>query len=296
MATWSEILKELGSVPNGYDLMRRHHIKLLSEYTQRNVIIYYSAFLHKQSSRANMGICDYDMNGFMSTVNKLDRSKGLDLILHTPGGEVAATEAIVSYLRTMFGNNIRAIVPHMAMSCGTMIACSCSEIIMGKHSSLGPIDPQFGGTPAHGLIEEFEQIKKEVLNKPETIVFWKEALSKYPPTLIGECKKIIKWSESIVADWMKSNMFENDTDKDARVAAILGVLAEHSKTLNHARHLRIDELKKLGLKVVPLESDSILQDKVLSVHHATSISLSQTNAVKIVENQLGCGFIQQCNS
>ena len=43
-----------------------------------------------------------------------------------------------------------------------MIACACREILMGKHSSLGPIDPQLGGVPAHGVIEEFERAIKEI--------------------------------------------------------------------------------------------------------------------------------------
>jgi membrane-bound ClpP family serine protease len=57
----------------------------------------------------------------------------------------------------MFGTNIRAIIPQMAMSAGTMIALSTREIIMGKHSNLGPIDPQIAGIPAHGVIEEFNR-------------------------------------------------------------------------------------------------------------------------------------------
>ena len=91
----------------------------------------------------------------MATIKDLDSTKGLDLILHTPGGDIAATEALVGYLRSMFNTDIRAIIPQIAMSAGTMIALSCKEIVMGKHSSLGPIDPQLGGLPAHGIIEEF---------------------------------------------------------------------------------------------------------------------------------------------
>ena len=83
----------------------------------------------------------------MSTVYKMDKTKGLDLFLHTPGGDATAVESIVKYLQCVFGKNIIAIVPQMAMSAGTMLACSCKKIIMGKHSSLGPIDPQYGGIP-----------------------------------------------------------------------------------------------------------------------------------------------------
>ena len=40
---------------------------------------------------------------------------------------------------------MRAFIPQISMSAGTMIAMSCREIIMGEQSSLGPIDPQMGG-------------------------------------------------------------------------------------------------------------------------------------------------------
>ena len=63
---------------------------------------------------------------------------------------------------TLPNKNIRVIVPHMAMSAGTMIACSAKEIIMGKESSLGPIDPQYRNVPAEGVIDEFNRAVKEI--------------------------------------------------------------------------------------------------------------------------------------
>ena len=70
-------------------------------------------------------IDDNDKNALMQVVHRLDKSKGLDLILHTPGGQIAATESIVTYLKSIFGNDIRAFIPQLAMSAGTMIALSC---------------------------------------------------------------------------------------------------------------------------------------------------------------------------
>lgn len=128
--------------------------------TNRNVIAYYSGWLEKEGIRG-VDITDSDKNAFMAAIHKFDRTKGLDLILHTPGGNVATTESLLDYLRIMFGDNIRAIIPQLAMSAGTMISCACKEIIMGKPSNLGPIDPQFGGIAAHGVIDEFEKKQKK---------------------------------------------------------------------------------------------------------------------------------------
>ena len=149
MPSWKVIGDEVSALGSAWDVVRRNYLALLHQRTGRNVIVYYSGWLQKghleSAGFRGFGIDDSDKNGFMATIHKLDRAKGLDLILHTPGGEVAATESIVDYLRSMFGTDIRAIIPQLAMSAGTMIACSCREIVMGKQSSLGPIDPQFGG-------------------------------------------------------------------------------------------------------------------------------------------------------
>jgi ClpP class serine protease len=140
----------------------------LNEHTKRNIIAYYSGWLSKPQI-IGLEINDEDKNGFMMAVHKLDCKAGLDLILHTPGGDIASTQTIVNYLREMFENNIRAVVPQIAMSAGTIIACSCKQILMGKQSNLGPIDPHVRGVPAYGVIREFKQAVKEVKKDPASM-------------------------------------------------------------------------------------------------------------------------------
>src|SRR6266508_5267212 len=98
MPDWNEILTEITATGSTYDVVRRKYLVHLHEVTDRNVIVYYSGWLQKPqiaAEGASVAIDDGDKNGFMATIHKLDRSKGLDLILHTPGGEIAATESIV---------------------------------------------------------------------------------------------------------------------------------------------------------------------------------------------------------
>ena len=124
MPNWSVILGEIQEAAQdgntGHDAVRRKYLNELHNHTGRNVIAYYSGFLTKIGVQG-IQINDEDKNGFMACVHKMDRSKGLDLILHTGGGSVTATESIVHYLKRMFGNDIRAIVPQIAMSAGTML-------------------------------------------------------------------------------------------------------------------------------------------------------------------------------
>ena len=114
MSDWNGILKEIQETQSQVDFIRRKYIKNLSALTKRNTITYYSGWLTKQNGN-NFDINDSDMTGFMSCVHGLDCEKGLDLILHTPGGSPAAAEMIVNYLRNKFNNNIRVIVPQLAM-------------------------------------------------------------------------------------------------------------------------------------------------------------------------------------
>ncbi|MEW6210627.1 MAG: S49 family peptidase [Acidobacteriota bacterium] len=291
MPSWHDIHNEIKTRGSTQDIVRRTYLKQLSELTGRNTIIYYSGWLQK-SDVGGLSVNDYDKNGFMTVIHNLDRTKGLDLLLHTPGGDTAATESLVDYLRSMFGTDIRAVVPQLALSAGTMIACACKEILMGKHSSLGPIDPQYGGIPAHGIIEEFKRAHEEVKKDPTKIPIWQPIIAKYPPTLIGECEKAVKWSEEMTKSWLVTGMFAGDADPGAKSDAVIRELADHSVTKTHSRHLSMEKCKSIGLKITPLEDDQALQEAVLSVHHACIHTLASTNATKIIENQDGVAFIE----
>lgn len=139
MPNANQVLAELQAAGSTHDVVRRKYLAKLHQHTKRNVIAYYSGWLQKGSSMPNnysaFIVSDADKTSFMATINGLDRTKGLDLILHTPGGSTTATESLVDYLRAMFGTDIRAIVPQLAMSAGTMIALACKSVVMGKHSS-----------------------------------------------------------------------------------------------------------------------------------------------------------------
>lgn len=288
MPSWNNILEEINnsSSKKAYDDVRNKYLQKLSKKTKRNVIAYYSGWLQNPKLEET-SINDIDKNSLMATIKELDRKKGLDLILHTPGGQTAAAESIVDYLHRMFGDDIRAIVPQLAMSAGTMICCACKEIIMGKHSNLGPIDPQFGGIPATGVIEEFEKAKKEIKKDPSTIPLWQTIIGKYHPTFLGECDNAIIWSKSIVEEWLGKCMFKDEeaSDRNYKVKKIVDFLANHTEQKTHSRHINIDQCKEIGLKIIDLENDNELQDIVLSVHHAFIISLSSGPIIKIVENQ-----------
>lgn len=299
MPGWNDILNEIAesSSKHPHDVVRHKYLNKLSEHTGRNVIAYYSGFLQNPNF-AETAIGDSDKNALMAVIHGLDRTKGLDIILHTPGGNAAATESIVDYLHTMFNNDIRAIVPQIAMSAGTMIACACKSIIMGNHSNLGPIDPQYGGIPATGVIEEFAEALVQIKKDPASIPLWQTIIGKYHPTFLGECEKAIKWSKEIVREWLAKCMFEDSCDRK-KINKIVETLSNHSKTKTHSRHISIAQCRKMGLKIIELEAteNQDLQDMVLSIHHAFIHSLSSAPGIlKIVENQDNIRVVERTNA
>ncbi len=312
MPDWKEIIEniqhEINNVPEGqhlpyspYDKYRKQYINELSEYTGRNVIVYYSAWLQKSNVKDTI-INDVDKNGFMTNIHNMDVSKGLDLILHTPGGDIAATESIVDYLHQKFDCNIRAFIPQLAMSAGTMMACACKEIFMGKQSSLGPIDPQItfpniGTVPAYAILNEIETATREIKEEPAKQFVWAQIISKYNPTFIGECQNAINWSQEITKKWLQKCMFADDNSEQTKdkINKIVDKLSNHDLTKSHSRHLSNEYCKNLGLKVTALENDQKLQDLVLSIHHACMITFYGTTALKIIENQNDKVFLLKAN-
>lgn len=295
MPNWNEVIDEIqleqekNPSANPLDTVRRKYLKKVSEITGRNTIAYYSGWLQKPTA-AGTAVGDKDKSGFMLAINKLDRSQGLDLILHTPGGDIAATESLVDYLYSMYDKDIRVIVPQISMSAGTMIAFASKEIVMGKHSNLGPIDPQMGGLACQAVLNEFEQAKQDVKINPHSAALWQVIISKYHPTFLGACKQAIEWSEKMVSDWLEYNMCNGEKEK---VKKNVSTFSNHSKQKSHARHISKKECIEVGLVISDLESDQELQDAVLTTHHAFMHTFSNTYCVKIIENHSGIAYIEQ---
>lgn len=295
MPNWGEVLRELQAESargaSAVDNIRRGYLGQLHTLTGRNIIAYYSGFLSKPGIQL-LDINDEDMNGFMMAVHKVDRTKGLDLILHTPGGSIASTESIVNYLHLMFNRDLRVIVPQIAMSAGTMIACCAKEIVLGKQSSLGPIDPQFRGIPARGVINEFQKALEQYKLDPASLQIWQFVIQQYRPTFLGQCAQAIEWTKEFVTSQLKTVMFVGDPDAEAKAQRIVEALSDTDEHKAHERHIPMAKCIEIGLRIKPLEDDPQLQDLVLTVHHCYMHALMNYPPYKIIENHLGTAFMK----
>jgi ClpP class serine protease len=113
--------------------------------------------IHRQESMALFGfpIVRYididDAEGILRAISDTPQGRPIEIILHTPGGLVLAAQQIASALADHDGR-VTAVVPHYAMSGGTLIAMAADEIVIDAHAALGPVDPQLGEYAARSLV------------------------------------------------------------------------------------------------------------------------------------------------
>lgn len=114
--------------------------------------------IHRQESLSFLGIPFSkfinieDSEQVLRAIRLTPSDMPIDIILHTPGGLVLASEQIARALEN-HPAKVTAFIPHYAMSGGTMIALSADEIVMDGNAVLGPVDPQIGQYPAASILE-----------------------------------------------------------------------------------------------------------------------------------------------
>jgi hypothetical protein len=162
---------------------------------------------------------------------------------------------------------------------------------MGKHSNIGPVDPQINGLPAYGVVAELERAYNEMIADPRKQFVWNPILSRYTPSFVQQCQWSIERSKMIIAEFLEANMFSGlpEAERKVKVAGIVEQLSRANR--GHDAHIHFEECEAIGLNVKRLEDDPI-QDLVLTIHHCFMFALSNSGAFKIIENHLGRRYVK----
>jgi ClpP class serine protease len=155
----------------------------------------------------------------------------IDLLLHTPGGLVLASDQI-AYALKRHGGTITVIVPHYAMSGGTLVALAADQILMDHDAVLGPVDPQLGSLPrgswpAASILKALEQDNPN--RDDETLILGDVA------------RKAIDQVRATVRELLDGRVPDEEADR------LAGLLSEGRWT--HDYPIRLEEAKLLGLPV-----------------------------------------------
>jgi ClpP class serine protease len=166
-----------------------------------------------------------DAESVLRAINETPAGRPIEIILHTPGGMVIAARQIATALADHDGP-VTAVVPHYAMSGGTLIALAADEILLDAHASLGPVDPQLGQYPAASLVEVSERPGD---HEDQTLIM-ADMGRKAIAQLVGITQRL-------VARYMPE-------ERATRVARILA-----TGTWTHDHPLQVPDLQTLGLPV-----------------------------------------------
>ncbi len=145
------------------DRRRRALLRALEQSRGSRVV----TMIHRQETLSLLGIpfrrfIDIeDSEQILRAIRMTPAEMPLDLVLHTPGGLVLASDQIAHALKRHPGR-VTVIVPHYAMSGGTLVALAADEILMDPDAVLGPVDPQLGNPlrgawPAASILAALEQ-------------------------------------------------------------------------------------------------------------------------------------------
>jgi ClpP class serine protease len=220
-------------------LQRRRALSAISRRRKATVI----TLIHRQESMNLLGfpVVRYididDAEGVLRAINETAPERPIEIILHTPGGLVIAARQIASALADHQGR-VTAVVPHYAMSGGTLIALAADEIVVEPHSSLGPVDPQLGEYAAASLVAVAERPGD---HEDRTLI------------MADVGRKAIFQVETFTRELLQQHM---DRDQAAEVAEILA-----TGVWTHDHPLQARELTALGLPVrvgVPAEERELM--------------------------------------
>jgi hypothetical protein len=292
LPAWDDLLNEFLAQPEvdrGPWLIGNIHSSLRQVAAlrgDRHVVMYGSAFLQKPAAPANMtSITHEDLNGLMTAIYGMDWSRGLTILLHTPGGVTNAAETIVAYLRSKF-DDIEVIVPTLAMSAGTMIALATRRIVMGKQSQLGPIDPQmpYGGrtVSARAVVEQFNQAHADILSNNDAAHVWAPVLAALGPSRLQEAQNALGYSEQMVANWLATGMLDGTQQAQQDGARIAEHFNDAQTHKSHGRRIDRDEARRQGVVIEDLEGSQDLQEAVLTAYHLMTLAFEQGASTKVI--------------
>ncbi len=242
-----------------------------------------------------------DIVPFAEVLDSVDGDR-IDIFLETPGGLAEVTIEIVNLLRPRFAH-VAFIIPHMAMSAGTILTMSGDEILMDHRSSLGPIDPQFEGIdgrpqPAQAILSGIETIKEELAKSGGVLnPVYIPILRNVDPGRLQSATNASNLSRNLVTDWLTKYKFQDwtthssngqavsDDDRRLRAQEIAAELCDHQKWLSHGRPIKIADFDRMRLKITDYAKQPALQSSIWSLWVNLHHLLSVTNFYKVYESE-----------
>jgi len=261
--------------------------KVSSAFSGRCVVTFFTSFQYP------VQIDDNDCDMLLSVLQQTpDLSKGLVLMISSPGGDTLAAERMVNICRAYSGTgDYWALVPGRAKSAATIICMGASKIIMAAPSELGPVDPQIireenGETKwfsAFSLVNGYKTLFNEAVSSSGNVEPYVQQLAHYDIRDINTWQGFIDVSRDIAIKILASGMMSGCSKPDIE-QKIKVFLDPSAGTQIHGRAIYATEAKACDLNVEELSVKSPLWDPIYELYYRTDMYVS-TRAAKVVESQ-----------
>ena len=156
---------------------------------------------------------------FSDLLHRIGNNENVELMLHTPGGDIDAAEKLILMIREKIGNGgFRIIVPHRAKNAGTLMVLGADTVTMSDTSELGPIDPQVPipdkdgrhiWVAAQDYIDAYTA-HAEALNSNPNDTAAKIMLEKLDPVLRQRCLRAMDRSRKLAEDLLRRGRILSD--------------------------------------------------------------------------------------
>ena len=235
---------------------------------------------------------DSDANMLEGLLQKIDLTKGLVLILSSPGGDGLASERIINICRAYSGTGeYEVIIPGKAKSAATMICFGASKIIMGKTSELGSTDPQIVYSEKekvkrfsiYNIVKSYDDLFERAIKEKGNLQPYIQQLSNYDSREIAEFRNILSLSQDIVIKALKTGMLSGFSN--SKIKRKIKDFLTPEKVKTHGRPIYAQDAKKSGL-IIEIKD---VKEKFWSIIYELYIRLdnyvSTNNVAKCIENK-----------
>jgi hypothetical protein len=196
-----------------------------------------------------------DTLGFCDLLHRIPKGSNVDLLLHTPGGEIDAAEKLMSLVRAVaVKGRLRVIVPDFAKSAGTLMALAADKIVMSDASELGPIDPQVVRHDSQGnlhnqsvlnYLDAYEEHAASLRSNPSDPVA-QMMLDKLDPVVVKKFQTIRDRARRLAEVHLKQGMFKAVPGNYTKIASDLMDL---NRWQSHGQMISRHDAADIGLVV-----------------------------------------------
>jgi hypothetical protein len=192
-----------------------------------------------------------DTLGFVDMLHNVEPGDPIDLLLHTPGGDVDAAEKLIGLVRSAVGEEglLRIIVPDYAKSAGTLMALGANSIVMSDSSELGPIDPQILSRDGAGrdivysvltYLNAYEAARMALHARPDDLAA-RITFEKFDPTIVRKFQSVKTRARSFAENLLKR--------RGKNFSKITSELMDIDKFPSHGQMIGWETAKEMGLTI-----------------------------------------------